>query len=799
MFKIYGGDTKFTQWTKNQKLIMSRLPLGAEVLFYNDPKEDEPLVTEVYEYTDENGISFHVCDVPNIFLTDTKRIKVRIPSKVVGLYGIVHSYVGQREHYFEVEPAEKPADYVYEETPTEGCEGQIQADLSQTDSAQVDYVKGVLRTEHLPEGYPYKGIETILDGTFEFSDHDGIYMHQITDEDFIIIDSKSYTVIWDGVTYQCVATNFEGSSVLGNLHVAISEAADTGEPFLFAMNPAGKKLVYTNDTAATHTITVRGEVVYPIAPEFLPKGYPYKGAGTILDGTFEFADSGDGIYMHQITDEDFIIIDSKSYTVIWDGVTYQCVATNFGGGLAALGNLAIAGVPDSDTGEPFLFADGMIAANNTSATHTITIRGEVAYPIAAEFLPDEYVTETELTSKGYVTETELTSKGYLTSYTETDPTVPAWAKAETKPSYDFSELTVTDPEAAKTALSIEKGMILKNLQAAMPSSKHWKSVTYGNGKFVAVRSHDSTVAAYSEDGLTWTATTIPSSANLYSVTYGNGKFIAVAYNSTVAAYSEDGITWTATTMPSSTYWYSVTYGNGKFVAVAGGSIAAYSTDGITWTEIAMPRIGNWFSVTYGGGKFVTVSYNSNIAAYSTDGITWTEIAMSSSEKWCFVTYGNGKFVAVAERSTVAAYSEDGITWTATTMPSSTYWKSVTYGNGKFVAVANSLAGAAYSEDGITWTSTTMPSSENWTSVTYGNGKFVAVESSSDQAAYSEDGINWKNAVEYISQNESDITESVRSVINKSIYETIVGVPSCTTADNGKVLKVVDGVPTWVEA
>ena len=637
MFKIYGGDTKFTQWTKNQKLIMSRLPLGAEVLFYNDPKEDEPLVTEVYEYTDDNGISFHVCDVPNIFLTDTKRIKVRIPSKVVGLYGIVHSYVGQPERYFEVEPAEKPADYVYEETTTEGCEGQIQADLSQTDSAQVDYVKGVIRQESLPEGYPYKEMATILEGIFEFSDHNGIYMHRITDGGFAIVYGKSYTIIWDGVTYQCVATN----------------------------------------------------------DRYVP----------------------------------------------------------------ALGNLAIAGVPDSDTGEPFLFADGMIAANNTAATHTITVRGEVAYPIASEFLPDEYVTETELMSKGYITETELTSKGYLTSYTETDPTVPAWAKSKTKPSYDFSELTVTDPEAAKTALSIENGMILKNFQAAMPISKHWKSVTYGNGKFVAVRSYNSTAAAYSEDGITWTATTIPSSANLYSVTYGNGKFVAVAYNSTVAVYSEDGITWTATTMPSSTYWYSVTYGNGKFVAVASGSIAAYSTDGITWTEITMPRIGNWYSVTYGGGKFVTVSYDSSIAAYSTDGITWTEITMPSSAKWYFVTYGNGKFVAVAERSTAAAYSEDGITWTATT----------------------------------------MPSSKNWASVTYGNGKFVAVESSSDQLAYSEDGINWKTTFEYISQNESDITESVRSVINKSIYETIVGVPACTTADNGKVLKVVDGVPTWVEA
>lgn len=40
----------------------------------------------------------------------------------------------------------------------------------------------------------------------------------------------------------------------------------------------------------------------------------------------------------------------------------------------------------------------------------------------------------------YITETELTAKGYLTSYTETDPTVPAWAKAETKPTYTAAEV-----------------------------------------------------------------------------------------------------------------------------------------------------------------------------------------------------------------------------------------------------------------------------------------------------------------------------------------------------------------------
>lgn len=120
MFNIYGGHEKFTQWTKDQKLIMSQLPVGAEVLFYNDPTVDDPLITEVYEMEDETGKTIKVCNVPNIFLTETKTIKVRIPNLIIGRYGIHHKYIGIQTKYFEVEAADKPSDYVYEETETEG-------------------------------------------------------------------------------------------------------------------------------------------------------------------------------------------------------------------------------------------------------------------------------------------------------------------------------------------------------------------------------------------------------------------------------------------------------------------------------------------------------------------------------------------------------------------------------------------------------------------------------------------------------------------------------------------------------
>lgn len=44
-------------------------------------------------------------------------------------------------------------------------------------------------------------------------------------------------------------------------------------------------------------------------------------------------------------------------------------------------------------------------------------------------------------------------KGYITSYTETDPTVPAWAKASSKPTYTASEVGADTKGTASSAVS----------------------------------------------------------------------------------------------------------------------------------------------------------------------------------------------------------------------------------------------------------------------------------------------------------------------------------------------------------
>ena len=159
-------------------------------------------------------------------------------------------------------------------------------------------------------------------------------------------------------------------------------------------------------------------------------------------------------------------------------------------------------------------------------------------------------------------------------------------------------------------------------------------------------------------GLAFEEASLPSSESWRSVCFGNGKFVAVAAGSTKAAYSTDGITWTAATLPSSESWRSVCFGNGKFVAVAAGSNAvAYSADGTTWTAVTLPSTASWYSVCYGNGKFVAVAYNGTKAAYSTDGITWTAATLPSSATLGSVCYGNGKFVAVAITSAQFVYAD----------------------------------------------------------------------------------------------------------------------------------------------
>ena len=168
-------------------------------------------------------------------------------------------------------------------------------------------------------------------------------------------------------------------------------------------------------------------------------------------------------------------------------------------------------------------------------------------------------------------------------------------------------------------------------------SYRWYGVTYGGGVFVAVGDLAGARAMYSFDGINWTTATVPAdfkgtSFASGSVTYGDGKFVAVASSTYTGSdvrrvmHSYDGITWYSSAPVPTTSFRGVTYGAGLFVAVGNNTdnnsdTVIYSSDGITWyaTNDGVPAT-TWTGVAYGADKFVAVAnFGDNRVMTSTTG------------------------------------------------------------------------------------------------------------------------------------------------------------------------------------
>ncbi len=243
------------------------------------------------------------------------------------------------------------------------------------------------------------------------------------------------------------------------------------------------------------------------------------------------------------------------------------------------------------------------------------------------------------------------------------------------------------------------------------------------GRFVAVSG--GTAGAYSDNGTTWTSTTLPS-ATWTSIANGDGRFVAVATGSTTSAYSDDGITWTTGgSMPSTYSWSSVVWTGTKFLAIAEGGQTASSTDGTTWAPAGtLPITGTAYKdLVYGKGKLVAIDGASGTtvgAISSNEGTTWSAVTLPAGT-WTSITFGKNLFIAVGESSASYAYSQDGTTWSTGTLPS-TFGTApkVAYGQGLFFVVQQGSATAATSEDGTNWTGRSLSSIANWSAVAFGN-------------------------------------------------------------------------------
>lgn len=139
------------------------------------------------------------------------------------------------------------------------------------------------------------------------------------------------------------------------------------------------------------------------------------------------------------------------------------------------------------------------------------------------------------------------------------------------------------------------------------SSAPWKDVVYGGDKFVAITGDaDTNVFAYSTNGINWTQGSLPSSRTWKSLAYGDGKFVIASAMSGLTqtshvAYSSDGINWTEYQLEWFANWNSLNYLNNAFILIGSTNMAYYSSDGISWTNFNLSDISDatWLASSYG--------------------------------------------------------------------------------------------------------------------------------------------------------------------------------------------------------
>ncbi len=246
-------------------------------------------------------------------------------------------------------------------------------------------------------------------------------------------------------------------------------------------------------------------------------------------------------------------------------------------------------------------------------------------------------------------------------------------------------------------------------------------------------------AAYSSDGVTWTASALPNSSNWRLVAYGADRFIALSNTSqATGAYSTDGITWQSLALPVSGQWVELLYGNNMFVAISSSEQIIYSTNGIAWQTTTAATPGNGNGLTYGDGIFVSVPYNSSTGKYSEDGATWTTFNLPSTRTWNGAAYGNGIFAATTQTIN-GAYSYNGIDWSELIFPVN-FIREVTFGNGNFYFYATTSTSVRVTADLTNWAAISLPA--NVSILRYHHGKFMGVSSNTTTGFLSGDGNSW---------------------------------------------------------
>ena len=288
----------------------------------------------------------------------------------------------------------------FDSTPTEGSDNPVTS----------DGIAKYVTWENLPDkpfGFEVTENGTIVEETtIEITeDTNGFYTGPLPF--FDLIRGKTYTVNWNGTPYECVAVDDGyGGEALGNFYIP-GMGDDTGEPFLIVEENYGEfRGIFS--AVGTHIFSITG---YTEKLTHLDSMYIKDMYGTFVEEaliadelSIEIADGStcmnDNILL------DFMMIVGETYTVVWNGTEYTCIARDDGDGGVYIGNQSIA-IADGwtfsetiETTEPF-FIDAYATGDymekgwyqvwSDSGSHTLTMSGNAN---AIHYVDEKYLNGT---------------------------------------------------------------------------------------------------------------------------------------------------------------------------------------------------------------------------------------------------------------------------------------------------------------------------------------------------------------------------------------------------------------------
>lgn len=241
----------------------------------------------------------------------------------------------------------------------------------------------------------------------------------------------------------------------------------------------------------------------------------------------------------------------------------------------------------------------------------------------------------------------------------------------------------------------------------------WNSVTYGNGKYVAVSTNGYVTVSY--DGLHWEAPK-KTHANLgiswNNIAFANGTFVLSGgdYDSNYISVSNDGGTWSELMKDSGCG--RIVFGGNRWVICNDYCIYSWNSD-FTQKEQVEPSYDNaradYYDVAFGNDLFVLVSScaNDGDVFTSTDGLEWKRLFTEISCQ-C-ITFDGKQFVAGGGGGRIWI-SDDGESWIENrSLPSNFLPARIRYKDGKYV-VCGTLNHIWFlnqylssSSEGISWT------------------------------------------------------------------------------------------------